>query len=74
MRVFVFCAALLVIPWSGFAQTTVEMGIRSTFAEPIPLNISPFSAIDGTRPDHALELQTQLTKDLQFSGLAVGNL
>jgi TolB protein len=50
-------------------QSEVELGIRSTFAERIPLNIAPFAAIDGTRPDQALTLQNVVTSDLEFSGL-----
>lgn len=69
MRFFVVLAVCFAMPMAAYAQSEVELGIRSTFAERIPLNIAPFSAIDGTRPDHALILQNQVTSDLQFSGL-----
>ena len=67
-RIFLWLAIILV-PVGVHAQSEVETGIQKSFADRIPLNIAPFSAIDGTRPDHALTLQNIVSTDLKFSGL-----
>jgi TolB protein len=56
-------------PVATRSQTDVETGIVKTFADRIPLAVAPFTAIDGTRRDHALTLQNLVTSDLEFSGL-----
>lgn len=68
-RCWISLTVLLFVPAWVQAQSEVDTGIRSAFAERIPLNIARFSALDGTRPDDALALQTLLTTDLEFSGL-----
>jgi TolB protein len=69
MRFSVCLLAVLFLPVVAVGQSEVETGIRSTFADRIPLNIAPFAAIDGTPPDQALSLQNLVTGDLEFSGL-----
>jgi TolB protein len=70
MRYLVVLMVLaLITASSAFGQSEVELRIRSTFADRIPLNIAPFAAIDGTRPDAALTLQNLVKTDLEFSGL-----
>jgi TolB protein len=70
MRSVLFLIVLLAVAASSaFGQSEVELGIRSTFADRIPLNIAPFAAIDGTPPDQAQTLQSIVTSDLEFSGL-----
>jgi len=61
--------AVLLAPAPSWAQSEVETGIRSTFAERIPLRIAPFTAIDGTRRDHATTLEQLVAADLEFSGV-----
>jgi TolB protein len=68
-RCWAFLAGLLLIPvWAG-GQSEVKVDIKSTYAERIPLTVTPFSAVDGTRQDDALAMQTLLTTDLEFSAL-----
>lgn len=69
MRVLFVVIVCILLPGHVFGQSEVELGIRTTFAELIPLSIAPFIAVDGSRPDDAMELERLVTTDLKFSGL-----
>lgn len=70
MRFLLVMLLSIVVPAAAAAQEgDVRTGIKTTFAQRIPLNIAPFSAIDGTRPDQAIQLEQIITADLEFSGL-----
>lgn len=68
-RIGLIMVVTLMLPLPAGAQSEVELGIRSSFANRIPLSIAPFSAIDGTSPDQALALERIVTADLEFSGV-----
>lgn len=68
MRRFIILVILL-LPLAASAQREVELGIRSTFAELIPLSVAPFTAVDGAPPDQAQTLEQLVSTDLQFSGI-----
>jgi TolB protein len=69
MRLLFGLLIVLLLPVALWAQSEVELRIRSTFADKIPLNIAPFAALDGSRADDALALQNLVKSDLEFSGL-----
>ncbi|MDH3215523.1 MAG: Tol-Pal system beta propeller repeat protein TolB [Candidatus Krumholzibacteria bacterium] len=69
MRFRFILLTCLLLPISAFGQSEVELGIKSSYAQRIPLNVAPFAAVDGTRPDQALSLESLVTADLEFSGL-----
>ena len=58
---------LLSVPAS--AQREVDLGIKSTYADLIPLSVTPFNALDGARADHAATLEQLVSSDLEFSGI-----
>lgn len=51
------------------AQSEVDLGIETNYANRIPLSLFPFEALDGTRPDDAKVLEQIVQGDLEFSGL-----
>ena len=51
------------------AQQKVDLGIKTTYANLIPLSVVPFSALDGARVDEATTLEQLVSKDLEFSGI-----
>jgi len=61
--------ACLVIPSTAPAQGEVDLGIRTGFANRIPLIITPFQARDGTRQDEASVIEGLIVADLEFSGI-----
>jgi TolB protein len=69
MRIASSLLVLLLVSAPVSAQPgDVYTGIEGHFVK-IPLNISPFVAIDGTRPDHATRIEQIVTADLEFSGI-----
>ncbi|MEE9271134.1 MAG: hypothetical protein V3V49_12835 [Candidatus Krumholzibacteria bacterium] len=60
---------LLAMPVTAVGQSEVELGIRSSFANRIPLAIAPFAALDGTSREDVLALERVVTSDLEFSGV-----
>lgn len=69
MRIAAILMLCLALPVSASAQREVELGIKTTHAEQIPLAVTPFRAVDGARPDHATTLEQLITADLEFSGI-----
>ena len=59
---------LLLLPCAVFGQSEVDLSIRSTFANRIPLAIAQFAAVDGAAAVEAAELEQLVFLDLQFSG------
>jgi TolB protein len=51
------------------AQREVELELKSSYANLIPLAIAPFTAVDGARLDQAKTLEQIVTADLEFSGV-----
>jgi TolB protein len=51
------------------AQKEVDLGIKTTYANLIPLSVVPFSALDGARADEATTLEQLVSQDLEFSGI-----
>lgn len=60
---------VLLLASPAWAQRDVSTGIETTFAQRVPLNIAPFSALDGTSAEDALRLEQIVTSDLEFSGV-----
>jgi TolB protein len=69
MRITTILLLCLILPLSASAQREVELGIKTTHADQIPLSVTPFRAVDGARPDHAATLEQLITTDLEFSGI-----
>lgn len=69
MRLLIIILCCVILPWNAAAQREVELGIKSSFAQLIPLAVAPFSAVDGAPPDQAKTLEQIVTNDLQFSGI-----
>jgi TolB protein len=69
MRFSIVILMCWLLPLSASAQREVELGIKSTFANLIPISVAPFSAVDGAPPDQAQVLEQLVATDLQFSGI-----
>ncbi|UCG52175.1 MAG: PD40 domain-containing protein [Candidatus Latescibacterota bacterium] len=69
MRHFLAILALFVVAVPASAQKEVELGIKSTYADLIPLSVVLFSAVDGAKVDNARALEQLVSSDLEFSGI-----
>jgi TolB protein len=69
MRILCFLAVIILFASTARAQREVELGIKSAYADLIPMSVVPFTSVDGARPDHAMTLQQLVSADLEFSGI-----
>lgn len=68
MRLLIFLSCL-VTAFPAFAQREVELELKSSYANLIPLSITSFTAVDGAKPDQAKALEQIVTADLEFAGV-----
>ncbi|UCH82743.1 MAG: PD40 domain-containing protein [Candidatus Latescibacterota bacterium] len=69
MRRIVVIIMCLVAVVPAAAQREVDLEIRTTYANLIPIAVVPFSALDGAKADQATTLEQLVSKDLEFSGV-----
>jgi TolB protein len=69
MRLTAILAICVLLSVPVYAQREVELGIKSTYADLIPLSVTPFNALDGAPADRAAALEQLVSSDLEFSGI-----
>jgi TolB protein len=69
MRLIALSIICLIAAAPLSAQREVDLGIKTTYANLIPLSVVPFSALDGAKVDEATTLEQLVSKDLEFSGI-----
>jgi hypothetical protein len=69
MRLIAVIIMCLIAAVPAAAQKEVDLGIKTTYANLIPLSVVPFSALDGAKVDEATTLEQLVSQDLEFSGI-----
>jgi len=69
MRLSMVLVIFVLTAFPALAQREVELELKSTYANLIPLSITPFTAVDGAKPDQAKTLEQIVTADLEFAGV-----
>ena len=69
MRLIAIIIVCIIAAVPAAAQKEVDLGIKTTYANLIPLSVVPFSAVDGAKVDEATTLEQLVSKDLEFSGI-----